>query len=337
LIIIFSYISPNNAIYQLILAFLKENFIKAILKFETENPILYLGKEFREKIMSITLSPQVTNAYIRNVLSSSTNSYQTCLEQLSSGTKFSSTGDDPIAATQTIDLDNQISATAQALSNAELGGNLLDMAEDAEVNVISELQRIRDLCVEAANGTYSDTDKDAILTEIKQRLSAIDDIADTTDFNGNKLLDGSSSSLVLQTGTSSSSTLAVGAALINVHVSQLGTGTNIDLRLDDTVTGSTWTTDDIGTYIDKIDSAITQMTNASSNTASYINSIDRITAGLTNMSSNLESNKSAIADTDVAQTSADMIKFQILQEASTSILVQANQMAQLTYGLLPSS
>lgn len=289
--------------------------------------------------MSITLSSQVSTGHIRNVLYKNTDLYQQSLEQLSTGVKFLHTGDDPIAATQSIALTTQISATAQSLSNIGIGGDMLNIAADGQQQVISSLQRIRDLCMEAANETYSATDKDSILAEIRQRLSAIDDIADNTTFNGHNLLDGSCGStsanpLTLQTGANSSSRLDVSSALINVHVSQLGTGANIDLRIGAGVNGTNWTTTAIEAYVDKIDSAIPQLINASAETGSYINNLKRCSSGLDSMTNDMIASRSVIADTDVAQVSADMIKFQILQEASVSILTQANQMKQLTYSLI---
>lgn len=289
--------------------------------------------------MSITLSAQVSTGHICNVLFKNTDKYQQSLEQLSTGVKFLHTGDDPIAATQSIALTNQISATAQSLSNIGVGGDLLNIAADGQQQVISSLQRIRDLCIEASNETYSATDKDSILAEIRQRLSSIDDIADNTTFNGHTLLDGSCSStsahpLTLQTGANSASRLDISSALINVHVSQLGTGALMDLRIGAGVNGTNWTTTAIGAYIDKIDSAMPQLIDASAETGSYINNIKRCAAGLDSMTNDMIASRSVIADTDVAQVSADVVKYQILQQASVSILTQANQMKQLTYSLI---
>lgn len=289
--------------------------------------------------MSITLSSQVSTGHICNVLFKNTDLYQQSLEQLSTGVKFLHTGDDPIAATQSIALTTQISATAQSLSNIGVGGDMLNIAADGQQQVISSLQRIRDLCIQASNETYSATDKDSILTEIRQRLSGIDDIADNTTFNGHTLLDGScgptsANPLILQTGANSASRLDISSALINVHVSQLGTGALMDLRIGAGVNGTNWTSTAIAAYIDKIDSAIPQLIDASAETGSYVNNIKRCASGLNSMTNDMIASRSVIADTDVAQVSADMIKFQILQEASVSILTQANQMKQLTYSLI---
>lgn len=284
--------------------------------------------------MSINLTTGVVNVHLQSYLENSTNSYQKTMEQLSSGSKFTSIGDSPLGVTQTAMLSFRISANTQAQSNVKVGSDLLAMTEDNQGLVISDLQRIRDLCEEAANGTYSTTDKDAILGEIKSRLTNIDNLATSTKFNDISLLDGSNTNLSLQVGDNASSSIEIGSALINVHVSQLGTGTNQDLRLDDTVTGTTWTHDDINKYMDKIDSAINQLTGTAAKIGGYINRLDAKTDSLTSLKMNMTDDKSIISDTDVASASADLVKYQILQEACTSIMTQANQVPSMALSLL---
>lgn len=284
--------------------------------------------------MSIYLSSGVANIHLQSFLNDSTTSYQKTMERLSSGCKFTTVGDDPLGVSKTARIESRISANATAKSNVELGADLLTIAEDNQDLVISDLQRIRDLCEQAANGTYTSSDKDDILDEIKQRLSNIDNIADSTKFNRISLLDGSSSNLTLQIGATATDTMDIGSALINVHVSQLGLDTNKDLRLDDTVTGASWTHADIGAYMDKIDSAINQLTGTEAQIGGYITRLDAKTVTLTSMNTNLTENKSIISDTDIAEASADLIKYQILQESTASILIQANQVPSMAMQLL---
>lgn len=294
-----------------------------------------MGKDFLRKIiMSINLTYDVANIRIQSYLDNSTTSYQKTIERLSSGSKFTTVGDDPIGVTRTARLTSRITANDRALSNVELGEDLLNMAESNQELVISDLQRIRDLCLQAATGTYSNKDKDDILQEIKLRLTNIDNIAETTKFNNIQLLNGDSSNMSLQVGTTASSTFEVGSALINVHVSQLGVDTNKDLRIEDTVTGDTWTTTDIHTYLDKIDSAINQLTGTTVQIGSFLNRLDNIQSSLSSMKEKLINNKSIISDVDVAEASADLVKYQVLQDASTSILTQANQIPSMALNLL---
>ncbi len=285
-------------------------------------------------IMSIYLTTGVATIHLQSYLNSSTDSYQKTMERLSSGCKFATVGDNPLGVTQTAVLASEISANAMAKSNTELGSDLLTIVEDNQGLVISDLQRIRDLCTQASSETYSSSDKDAIVEEIKQRLANIDSISESTKFNGISLLDGSSSDLTLQTGANETSTINIGSAMINVHVSQLGVGANQDLRLDDTVTGETWTSTDIKSYMDKIDSAITQLTGTAAQIGGFMNRLDAKIDTLTSMNTNLTENKSIISDTDVAEATADLVKYQILQEATVSILTQANQVPSMAIQLL---
>lgn len=287
--------------------------------------------------MSIYLSAQVANIQIRDSLFSDTDLYQKTLETLSSGTKFRSSADDPMGFTEASSLKNLIDSNKQALSNVDIGKNLLVVAEGGEENVISNLQRIRELCTQAASGTYSSSEKDAMLKELRQRLDQINTVADKTNFNSINLLDGTATSLKLQVGTSSANVVDVGKALIDVHVSQLGTGTNVDLRIADTVNGANWLLTDIQAYTDKVDSAITQLTGAASLIGSFTNRLDTVADTLTHENENLTEHRSVIADTDTAEASADVVKFQIMQQASINLLVQANQTYSLAFSLLGAS
>lgn len=284
--------------------------------------------------MAGIITSDVANILIQSLLDRNTTSYQKTFERLSSGSKFTTVGDDPVGVSKTALLAAQISANTKARENIELGQDLLTMAENNQSLVISDLQRIQDLCVQAANETYSISDKNAIINEIKSRLANIDNIADATKFNEISILNGDSGNLTLQVGTSTTSTVNVGSALINVHVSQLGGDLNKDLHLDDTVTGETWAAADIKAYMEKVDSAITQLTGTAAQIGGYINRLESLAESLTSMNINLTENKSIISDADIAAESADLVKYQILQQATASILTQANQVPAMAIELL---
>lgn len=287
--------------------------------------------------ISLVATAQTANIWMRNCLNNSTSLYQNTLEQLSSGTKFVKFSDDPVDATKAAQLSTQITSNTQIQSVVEVSKSVVSLAQDTQESVLSDLERIRDLCTEAANGTYSASDKDSILSEIKQRLNAIDFTADSTNYDGVKLLNGDSSNYTIQIGIGSTDTMNIGGALIDVHASQLGTGTNINLIIPDTVNGSNWTGADIATYMDKIDSAIAQLTDTEAQLGGYSNSLDNRSEFLSNISSNLTNYKSAISDTDTAEASADIVRYQIMQEASVNLLVQANDVASLAFSLLSAS
>ena len=262
--------------------------------------------------------------YIQNLLNKNTNSYQHTMDKLATGTKFSAIGDDPVGLSLSAKLSVELNSNDRANANVKLGKDMLSVAEDGQESVISDLQRIRDLCVQAASGTTTVDDRNAILQEIFTRLDDINNIAESKAFNGIKLADGTTKTLSLQIGTNSSASIEVGTAFIDVHVSQIGG----DLRLIDPVTeepltAETWT--DINTYKDKVDVAINQLTNSMTQIGGFINRLDTASNILSTTKVNLTDQRSVIADADVAETSAELIQYQILQSASVSVLTQANQ------------
>lgn len=278
--------------------------------------------------MSIYIKFGSVSTYLQSILERQTTSYQKSMDQLSSGNKYNSVGDNPISVCTSAKLGVKISANDMAASNVKVGENMLTMAEESQDNVISNLERIRDLCVQAATGTYTSEDKEGLLKELRARLSYIDSAAESTNFNTINLMDGSGSSIFLQIGVSSDATMDVGDALIDVHPETL----NIDL--DDTVTGETWTTDDIKTYMDSVDNAVDTLLASRAKLGGYLNRLDFVSGTLSVMGDNLAENKSLISDADVAESSADMVRYQILQEASASILTQANQVPSWALKLL---
>jgi len=277
--------------------------------------------------MSIYVKSGSALTYLQSILNGNTNSYQKTLDQLSSGNKYTSVGDNPIDVCESARLQVRIDSNATASANVNVGQNMLSMTEGYHSTIISNIERIRDLSVQAANGTYASDSIGAILTEIKGRLDYIDKISSSANFTGVGLLDGSSSSIFLQIGPASDSTMKVGESLIDTHTAALG----IDLG---SVTADTWTGADAQAYLDHLDTATNTLTNADAKIGGYMNRLDSVSQSLTTMNDNLTETKSTITDTETAETTADMVKYQILQQASASILVQANQIPSMALELL---
>lgn len=268
--------------------------------------------------------------YLQSYLSQHTSSYNKSMDQLSSGNKNPNFGDNPVEVSKSAKFSVGISANNRASDNVNLGKDLLSTAETTQETIVSNVGRIRDLCVQAANGTYTASDKDAIILEIKSRLEYIDSTADTTKFNGIKLMDGSANALTLQIGTNSDAIMDVGDGLINVHTNAAG----LDIALPAGTTGATWTTAAIGTYMDKLDAATTRLITASDTLGAYQNRLDFASDTLNSMNQNLTSAKSQVTDTDTAEVSANLVRYQVLQQASVSILAQANQIPAMALALL---
>lgn len=281
--------------------------------------------------MSAFTTAQVAGFHIQQSLQKSTDSYQVRLEQLSSGSKFTSIGDDTMGITTATKLQIAMNFNSRISSSIAMGTDMLACAEGYQSEIISNIQRIRDLTVQAGNFSYSDSNKDEILTEIAERLDYINEIVDTASFNGAKLLDGTSLNTTILTGKAPSDIVNIGSTFIDSRTTALG----IDLPAG--VTGENWTSDQIQNYLTSLDNATSTLLGNIGEIGAYTCRFDDITDKLTGMSENLASFKSDISDVDVAEASADMVKYQILQQISTSIFVQANDVRQLTYSLFNAS
>lgn len=278
--------------------------------------------------MTITSNAGSTFTHLQSYLNTATADYQKNLEQLSSGNKYTSIGDNPIAVANANKISVKIETNGTAKNNIGVGESMLTMAEDSQENIISNISRIRDLCLQAANGTYSTNDKQAILDEVKARLAYIDQSAGSTQFNNIGLLDGTASVCYLQTGTNADNRMNVGEALIDVHTSALG------IDISSSTMATTWTNDDIAAFIDKLGIASDKLATASAKIGSYLYRLDTTSDSLQSLTENLTSKKSAIMDADVAEASAEMVQNQILQNASVTILTQMNNMQSLPLSLL---
>ncbi|HNW25164.1 MAG TPA: flagellin [Candidatus Gastranaerophilaceae bacterium] len=292
--------------------------------------------------MAVTINTNVSSLVAQNNLSKNTEAYQKAMEQISSGLRINRASDDAAGLSISESIKTQLNGNSKAISNIANGQNLLNVAEGGEITVTNHLQRIRELCVQAANETYTASDKNNILQEIKQRLKDINNISESTTFNGVKLLDGSKTSLSLQIGANSdeaTNALDIGPALADVHISVLGNPVgNVDdpkgIIIPDSTTGETWSTSDIRDYMDRLDTAITSLSSKRALLGAYGNRLAATSSNLTVMNQNLSETNSRILDADIASTSSDLVKYQILQQTSASILTQANQLPSIALKLL---
>ncbi len=270
------------------------------------------------------------NAY-RN-LSATDASMSKSLEKLSSGTRINSAADDASGLVISENIKAQIGGIGQAVSNAQDGISVTQTAEGALNEVASMLQRMRDLSVQAANsganGGYSGTAVAAANAEVKQLQAAIDQISSTTQFNGTHLLDGSAGTLTFQVGANSGETLTV--ALKNMASASLGTtsGTNVG-AIDLTSSASA-----ASNAIQTLDAAISDVSTFRGTLGATENRLTHVVANLSVTQENLSASESRIADTDMASEMTNFSKQQILMQAGTSMLAQANSAPQAVLSLL---
>ena len=286
--------------------------------------------------MSIVVNNNIASLIAQRNLSTNSGNLVKSIERLSSGFRINRASDDAAGLSISENLRGQIRGNKQAINNIQDGINLLQIAESS-LSVINEnIQRIRELAVQAANDTNSSVEKDAILCEVNARLSDIDRIAKATKFNNIKLLDGTASA-VLQVGADSelsTNTIEIeNAVLSRATVSCIGTSASAN-GLALTATGANWSSNGIRLYMDVLDAALSDITTRRSNLGAYQNRLESALENLTIMNENIQNAESRVRDLDVAKETANMTKYQILQQASASVLAQANALPQVALKLL---
>ena len=251
----------------------------------------------------------------QNNLNKSQSSLGTAIERLSSGLRINSSKDDAAGQAIANRMTSQVKGMTQAARNANDGISLVQTAEGNLNEINTNLQRIRELAVQAANDTNKDTDLASINTEITQRLSEIDRIANSANFNGKKLLDGSVTSLSIQVGagTTGDDTITIdNKVLINAKAASTSGGTDISTAITDNATAKK--------VIDAVDASIKAVDTARSNMGAIQNRFESTINNLNNPINNLSAAQSRIQDADYATEVSNMSRAQILQQAGTSVL-----------------
>ena len=278
--------------------------------------------------MGITVNTNMQALKIQQNLTSATEKMNTAMTRMSTGSKINSAGDDAAGYAVSTTLSKTISSSKVASDNVAIGSDLLSTAEGTLEVIETNLERIRDLTEQAANGTYSTSDLAGIAAEVSARLTQITALANGSTFNGKNLLDGTQSTgITLQVGTGSGDTLQLsGSIFTDVDASTTLTG------LSAAITGGT--TSAISAYLTTIDSVISLNTTRLTTIGAAVNQLDAVSDGLEVQQTNLTSALSTIKDADVAEESASFVQQQILQSASATLLVQANSAPQIALTLI---
>jgi len=267
----------------------------------------------------------------RNLNATSTN-LASSLQRLSSGLRVNSAKDDAAALGIAEGLTSAIRGGNQAVRNANDGISMSQTVEGALGEIGNNLQRIRELAVQSSNASVSDTNRSQLQREVDQLTQEISRIIQTTEFNGKLLLSGSAS-LNFQVGYSGNSTNQVtvtttdlasaGAGGLFAYSSLTNTGT-INLTSQSGASGS----------LNNIDADIAKVSNLRAQFGAVQNRFDAVISNLSNYVENLSASKSRLIDADFAHETAQLTRNQILQQAGTAILAQANTLPQSAMSLL---
>jgi flagellin len=257
------------------------------------------------------------------------------MEKLSSGYRINRAADDAAGLAISEKMRGQIGGLAQAQRNAQDGVSLVQTAEGALTEVHSMLQRVRDLKVQYENGTLDSEDKEAIAAEVKQLAVEIDKIRDDTEFNGIKLLDGSggtAGSVSFQVGANAGETISVTTQDITASATSGGMSTlqTVGAAATDAAASTAFGT----VTLDNIDNAIESVSSLRATFGAVQNRLEHRLNNLATYQENLVASESRIRDVDMASEMVNFSKLQILQQAGTSMLAQANTAPQSVLSLL---
>jgi flagellin len=241
------------------------------------------------------------------------------MEKLSSGYRINRAGDDAAGLAISEKLRGQIGGLTQASRNAQDAVSLVQTAEGALNEVHSMLQRVRELAVQYKNGTLSSADQTAIQSEVDQLKSEIERIGTDTEFNSIKLLNSGTTTVSFQVGAADAqqitvATISVGAQVASTVFALSSSSTQTDIQ--------------------QIDDAINNISSARATFGAVQNRLEHTISNLASYQENLTASESRIRDADMATEMVQFSKLQILQQAGTSMLAQANQAPQGVLSLL---
>jgi flagellin len=253
------------------------------------------------------------------------------LEKLSSGFRINRAGDDAAGLAISEKLRGQVNGLNKASENAQNAISMIQTAEGALNETHSILQRVRELTVQAANDTNTDDDRTAIQKEVTALTAELDRISTTTEYNTKSLLSGNAGSAQtfnFQVGANSGSDQRISVAIGDMSASGLSLGSLTDLGTASISAAS------FDANLDAIDAAIKTVSTQRADLGAAQNRLEHTVNNLSVASENLAASESRIRDTDMAKEMMAFTRSQILSQAGTAMLAQANQAPQGVLSLL---
>ncbi len=270
--------------------------------------------------MGLRINTNVSAINAQRQLARSTSELNKSFERLSSGLRINRAADDAAGLAIAEGFRAQVRGTQVAQRNSQDGVSLVQTAEGALSETTNILQRVRELAVQSANGTQSDTNRAALNTEVQQLLAQVDDIALDTDFNGIRVL-SAAQTVTLQSGAFTSQVLAV--TVSGAKSSDLGVSTVSVSNVNQAVS-----------TISTIDVALRSVNTQRATFGALQNRLEFTINTLAIQEENAAASESAIRDADIAQETVTFTRNQILVSAGTSVLAQANIVPQTALQLL---
>ena len=287
--------------------------------------------------MALVVNTNIASINSQRNLGVANNQLAQSLQRLSSGLRVNSAKDDAAGMAIAQGLTSAIRGSEQSVRNANDGISVAQTAEGALGQVANNLQRIREIAVQASNGSISDTNRSQLQKETDQLTAEISRIVDTTEFNGTKLLSGSNA-FVFQIGYSGASNNQISVSGQNLATNGTAglysySGTAGTAATAPTIVNIT-TQSGASAALAQLDADINQISNLRSTFGAVQNRFEAVIANLNNFVENLTASRSRTIDADFASETATLTRNQILVQAGTAILSQANQTPQSALSLL---
>ena len=278
--------------------------------------------------MSLFVNTNVSSINAQRQLFDVNDRLNTSFERLSSGFRINSAADDAAGLQISDRLTSQVQGLNQAVRNANDAISLSQTAEGALSEVTTSLQRIRTLAVQSQNGINSSADRQALQIEVSALRTEISRIATDTQFGNVNILDGSFSAKFL-VGANAGQTISVNLSSTNLGSISGFSATGLGITTNDVSTAA-----GASSLLSDIDAAISGIGAVRADLGALQNRFQSTIRNLSNISENLSSARSQIRDTDFATETAELTRNQIIQQASVSVLSQANQRPQTALSLL---
>ena len=279
--------------------------------------------------MSLTINTNIASIDAQRNLAGSQSSLATSMQRLSSGLRINSAKDDAAGLAIAERMNSQVKGMNVAIRNANDGISMSQTADGALAQVGNSLQRMRELAVQARNSTNTSSDRDSLNKEFGQLQSEITRVLGGTTFNGKHMLGAQATTMNFQIGANTTTDDVVAIKTTNMTsdstIKAVTTGASI---------GSAATTGAIKTVIDDIDAAINTVNDTRATFGASESRFDSIISNLQSGVENQSAARSRIMDADFAAETANMSRAQVLQQAGTAMIAQANQQPQQVLSLL---
>jgi len=276
--------------------------------------------------MPLSINTNIASMTAQRSFLDSNNALEQAFERLSTGKRINSAMDDAAGLAIGKDLESRVSGLNQAIRNVNDGISMVQIAEGAFDEVTTIVQRMRDLAVQAANGSLSTTERNYLDSEQGKLATALDTVMNQAKFGNVDLADGSGVSIVIQSGaeTTDLTTLALTSGSDDSATNLSLTAANINIT---TAAGAL-------TSITAIDTALNTIAGQRAVLGAQQSQLESTVRNLANVAENTAAAAGRIMDTDYAAETANLTKAQILQQAATSVLAQANAQPQAVLSLL---